>query len=407
MNLDLLIGELLMRNNCVVLPKFGGFIATQTEAVIDYSKGTISAPRKSILFNKLLTNNDGLLISAFAQKNQLSYDLANEKIDEQIKFWQEELNAGKRISLDKVGFLYLDNQKNILFEQDRFFNLLMQSFGMGQVQFVSEQKDEIKLKETLVEQVEIKQVETPIIQLLPIITKKQTEKFVQEDKPLIENGNVVSDDKKIIKLNKKTPSTKKLVKYIAAACFLPIAFYSVWIPVKTDVLESGMISLKDFNPFQQNVKSTYVSQKFETGFEETPKQQSFEEQTANLPQDVSIYSMEIDDEVYFVKIREKNSEQETNVEENFTSDSETVEKIELKTKTISKGNIQIIVGSFSNQNNAESLVNELKSKNYDAYSFQENNGLIRVSAGKAQNAQEAKSLVNHLAENQISAWILK
>lgn len=398
-----------MRNNCVVIPKFGGFIATQSEAQIDFSKGVISAPKKAILFNKQLTNSDGLLISAYALKNKLDYEFASQEIDKQIKFWQEELNAGKRISFDKVGFLYLDNQKNILFEQDRFFNLLMQSFGMGRVTFVSEQNIEVKeistpkiqIKEIIAENsVEIEEkIESPIIQLLPNLIKKQ------ESKKETKN----SEEEKIISLVPKQKSSKKLIKYIAAACILPIAFYSVWIPTKTDVLESGMISIKDFNPFQKNEKSIYSVEKFSTKLERFPKEKSLSEQIATLPSEVEIYSMEIDDEVFFVKIKDAEpiveNSQTLPVEETISIQKENVSKAtSIKS---SKGNLQIIVGSFSNQNNAEELVSSLKAKGFDAYTFEQENGLIRVSAGKAENSTDAQNMVQKLSENQVSAWILK
>ncbi len=410
MNLDLLIGELLMRNNCVVIPKFGGFIATQAEAQIDFSKGVMSAPKKAILFNKQLTNSDGLLISAYALKNKLDYEFASQEIDKQIKNWQKELSGGKRISFDKVGFLYLDNQKNILFEQDRFFNLLMQSFGMGQVTFVSDQN--IEVKESTTPKIESKEVigensveiekenETPIIQLLPNFIKKK------ESKKATKNSEI----KKIISTAHKQKSNKKLIKYIAAACILPIAFYSVWIPTKTDVLESGMISLKDFNPFKKSVKSIYTSKNFSTKLEQFPKEKTLNEQISALPSDISIYSMEIDDEVFFVKVKDtepiqKNSQTNLPNKETITIPKEYVSKA--ISSATSKGNLQIIVGSFSNQNNAAELASSLRAKGFDAYTFEQENGLIRVSAGKAENSMDAQILVQKLSENQVSAWILK
>ena len=56
MYIEELIGDLLLRHNCVVIPTFGGFVAGQTSATFDASKGTILPPRKSLLFNKQLIN---------------------------------------------------------------------------------------------------------------------------------------------------------------------------------------------------------------------------------------------------------------------------------------------------------------------------------------------------------------
>ena len=77
MLIEQLIGDLLLRHNCVVVPSFGGFVAKQTVAVIDTANGVMLPPRKSLLFNKQLINNDGLLIAAFAQASGKSYNEAS------------------------------------------------------------------------------------------------------------------------------------------------------------------------------------------------------------------------------------------------------------------------------------------------------------------------------------------
>ena len=50
------------------------------------------------------------------------------------------------------------------------------------------------------------------------------------------------------------------MKYAAAACLLPLAFYSFWIPTHSGVLESGLISFKDFNPFYKKELGAYFKQ---------------------------------------------------------------------------------------------------------------------------------------------------
>src|SRR5690606_29253899 len=54
---------------------------------------------------------------------------------------------------------------------------------------------------------------------------------------------------------------KPVARYAAAAVLLPIAFYSIWLPVQTDVLESGVLSLNDFNPFYKKEKGSYQAKK--------------------------------------------------------------------------------------------------------------------------------------------------
>ena len=115
-----LIGDLLLQHNCVVVPSFGGFVAQRVSAQLDTEKGVMLPPRKSVLFNRQLINNDGLLIAAFAQTNQLTYADAQSEVNQVIATWNQALNAGQRIAIDRVGFLFLDAERNMCFEQDRF-----------------------------------------------------------------------------------------------------------------------------------------------------------------------------------------------------------------------------------------------------------------------------------------------
>ena len=71
MSIEDLIADLLMQHNCVIVPSFGGFVAGKTSATFDASKGIMVPPRKSLLFNKQLLNNDGLLAAAFAHATQV------------------------------------------------------------------------------------------------------------------------------------------------------------------------------------------------------------------------------------------------------------------------------------------------------------------------------------------------
>jgi len=138
-SVEQLIGNLLLRHNCVIIPSFGGFVAQRVSARVDYTNGTMLPPGKSILFNRQLLNNDGLLINEYAHENNVSYDEAATELKSLVGQWQSVLNAGGRIEIERVGNLFFDEERNICFEQDRFANLLLESFGLGSVHFVTEE----------------------------------------------------------------------------------------------------------------------------------------------------------------------------------------------------------------------------------------------------------------------------
>lgn len=318
-----IISQLLLRHSCVIVPDFGGFVAKRTAAVIDHSKGIMLPPKKGLLFNRQLINNDGLLISELSTKENISFDEASQAVKSMVNQWNSTLNRGARVTIDKVGHLFFDQEKNLCFEQDRFFNLLLESYGLGKVHFVSKKED------------------APIIQI-----------------------------------NQGTKTRSSAWKYVAAACLLPVAFYSFWIPTKTNVLESGMFSLRDFNPFSETGPAKYSK-------EDPVKSES------NTPEDV-----EITDETYeflpgvtFPIKQEAQSLNESN--------------------TVNSNQDQFIVGCFASEENANAMIRRIQSIGLNAYIFDQSNGLNRVSAGSCTTDASFEELRSKLASHGINGWIYR
>lgn len=373
-----LIGNLLLRHNCVIVPSFGGFVAKPVSAKIDYSKGTMMPPSKSLLFNKQLINNDGLLINELALSNSSSFDFASAEVKEKVSEWQALLKRGERIELDRIGHLYFDEEQNICFEQDRFFNLLMESFGLGQVQFLSQEKAPlIEQKTTLVSEKEV-----------VIITENKETPIIPISVPLKKEEAIVAEP--VIGRNRKN-----IRRYVAAACFLPFAFYSIWIPVKTDVLESGVLSIRDFNPFHKSSEGAYFQSELTslptyTG-EEDP---TLEDELSGLPSDVEIYSYKYSDDFYIPVQLEKKLEKTLPVDENPEA-------------VFNPNAMNYIVGCFGDKTNADNMVLKLNNSGLEARILDVNNGLHRVTAGSAISVESLKSIKSQVAGLGLVGWTLK
>ena len=76
--------------------------------------------------------------------------------------------------------LFLDAENNLCFEQDRFFNLLLASFGLGQVHFLTEEDVNIVQADALSREIILEEPAketTPIIELVqPVETAKPVTK---------------------------------------------------------------------------------------------------------------------------------------------------------------------------------------------------------------------------------------
>ena len=89
MNLSLYISELLIKNNCVIVPNFGGFIANYQSSVIDNVRNKIYPPSKNVLFNPNLLGNDGLLANYVSVKINESYLDSLTLIDSKVVEWEQ------------------------------------------------------------------------------------------------------------------------------------------------------------------------------------------------------------------------------------------------------------------------------------------------------------------------------
>ena len=127
------ISELLYLHDCVIVQGFGGFVARHAPAGIFNSGSLISPPAKSVLFNRNLQNNDGLLANYIMEKHLFSYNEANKCIVDFVSKSMFLLDSVKRIELENIGILYVDAEKNIQFEPEANVNYLIESFGLPSV----------------------------------------------------------------------------------------------------------------------------------------------------------------------------------------------------------------------------------------------------------------------------------
>ena len=84
------IEAFLVRNNCVVVPGLGGFVAQMQPAFYDEQDGCYVPPKRSVTFNSILSINDGLLIERYQMHDGLTYYEANRIIAEHVKKLKEQ-----------------------------------------------------------------------------------------------------------------------------------------------------------------------------------------------------------------------------------------------------------------------------------------------------------------------------
>ncbi len=124
------IKEQLYSNNYLVLPGFGGFVLKSRPSHFSASGGSLLPPSKSVSFNSQLKQNDGILALWLQNKLNCAGAEALNHLNDFSGFCSGVLSAKRRLTLDGLGFFFIDFENNICFEPQQDANFLSESFGL-------------------------------------------------------------------------------------------------------------------------------------------------------------------------------------------------------------------------------------------------------------------------------------
>ncbi len=128
MEINQYIKELLLLNDCVIIPEFGGFVANYKPASIENNQ--FFPPAKEIAFNNKLISNDGLLINYISDCEGINYFDAKQKLESFVEETQLNLERSRNVYFEGVGYLHFDSHENLQFEPQLKQNLLVESYGL-------------------------------------------------------------------------------------------------------------------------------------------------------------------------------------------------------------------------------------------------------------------------------------
>ena len=128
MEISQYIKELLLLNDCVIIPEFGGFVANYKPATIENNQ--FFPPTKEIAFNNKLISNDGLLINYISEAEGIDYFNAKQKLDSFVEETMLNLERNRNVYFEGVGYLHYDSRENLQFEPQLKQNLLVESYGL-------------------------------------------------------------------------------------------------------------------------------------------------------------------------------------------------------------------------------------------------------------------------------------
>lgn len=430
------IGDLIYDYECVVIPGLGGFISTEKSASVDPLTNKFTPPSKDVHFNIHLKANDGLLINYVARNEGISFKNAKQRVDKFILICHQALKDGKRINFSKIGYIYFDNQQNVVFKQDKTINYNANAFGLSS--FVSpairRPSSEERIKDVFTKKITESQKSS---------NKSKTSKQKKDRRRPAEGSSST-----VMTSRRRRPS--KVKQQLIFVFIILFAFgsyyvmnrrhamiyyldrYKVAIPFlyhnPSDYLaaNAGILSLEKISISQAGWLSSVLDFNKKTSEPKEAIKVPVIEATSEL--DDNVIDQPINDEQPAEEIDIKVSKEiiadepiEIQVEDDTYSINPSGSESELKRdnsiakkkiaiiKPLNQSKYFIIAGSFKNENNALRLVRTLIVQGYDAKVADTNSyGMYRVALMGFGNMAEAKNrLVAVKRDYNSQAWILK
>lgn len=128
---------LLLDNDCVIVPDFGGFVAHHVSARYSEEDNVFLPPQRTLGFNPQLRINDSLLVQSYIAAYDLSYPEALRRIEGEVEELKDTLDTMGIYTMDDIGTLKVNDEGNYTFEPCEAGVLSPELYGLGAVNVLS------------------------------------------------------------------------------------------------------------------------------------------------------------------------------------------------------------------------------------------------------------------------------
>lgn len=362
---------LLLSNDCVIVPDFGGFMAHHVDARYDGRDNMFLPPLRTVGFNPQLKMNDSLLAQSYVEAYDISYPEAIDRLANEVAEIRQRLENEGKYEINNIGTIYLNEDGNYTFEPCEAGILTPNYYGLGGFDMLplSTQENEptVTLEKTnstnIAENIEINQEE------------KQAEPVVALQNATANSVFDVNDDD-------EKPSAefilikKSWLRNLAAACIAIIAFFAISTPlrtpnVQTSKIDTGMLTrIMPKELVTQNTRQTELASKAENS----------------------------------EKVLKINPE--TNKDANDEANEKKIDQAELKS---AKPYYGIVLASRVTKRNAANYVETLQAKGFKAAKVVITATNVKVVYGSYETEGQAYKALHDLRNNEVFAdgWITK
>lgn len=136
------IEALLQEHECVIVPDFGAFVLQHHAAEIREQE--LIPPRTIVTFNRALTHDDGLLVNAYARKQQLNLREAKKRVAQDSALLRQALQTQTQISLCRMGDMHKEGEQWVF--RPSACTFLPQNIGFGALSLPQKESRQIVIR---------------------------------------------------------------------------------------------------------------------------------------------------------------------------------------------------------------------------------------------------------------------
>lgn len=338
---------LLLSNDCVIVPDFGGFMAHQVCARYDEEEAMFLPPLRTLGFNQQLKLNDSLLAQSYVEAYDISYPEALRRIADEVRELKQHLYNEGSYTLNNLGKLYINDGGCLSFEPCEAGILTPSLYGLDSFDFTT----------------------LPIE--IPITHAKEEKKPTSKEESL-NNAlkNIVVDDTSVFLHNDEKDDSERSINIKLS--WIRNAAISVAVLIFVFLIATP---LSDYN--KTGVTMSNLSNEIFTNM---------------MPKDTSKGDLKMD----------------VSQDSSFKHSEDSVKTVVANSsKPMDANRYCIILASRITRKNAERFVDELKKSGInDAYTYVHND-IVRVAYGKFGNEKDAQDSLRKLRDNSYfeQAWV--
>ncbi|TAF63125.1 MAG: hypothetical protein EAZ55_14470 [Cytophagales bacterium] len=352
------IYEWLISHDNILVPELGYFESHYKGSVIHPGIHHFVPPNKDIYFQPSAGYNDGVLEAFVAEKENISIENAQEKIQKYVTAVKIELGIQKKYAIDKIGILTLNIQGVVEFKPDDGSNFLEESYGLPNLFYKPVEKTETE--------------QEPDYE--PVFEKNTT-------------TNDTNNDNDYLEEIRRNPAFSR---YVIGAVLLVALVGGSWYAYQNNLFASFSNSTeqKVENKKQENKeskeenKSTQENQKEEN---KATKNQKEEAELPEIPTNISQSDLQ-----------------------NFAHNPKAPANA---TQVLVKKPVMryfVVVASFDDTANAYSFYNNINSKGFKTVKIVNKDNKFRICSADFATKNDADEYSNALKkQNNISSWVLK